>query len=235
MKALPRTHSGRTAPVTLSPCHLVTLSLALLTGCDLPGRPNPADRPVPADQVLEFGVLYRQNCAGCHGSDGKLGPAPPLNDPLFRAIVPEEEVDGVVTHGRTKTLMPAFARDSGGTLTPAQIQVLVKEIKGIPYKIVGDQQGGVAKVVPDAGGVVPKWGTPGKPPTGVPSYGEQSASSNGNAAGTKEKGAVVFARACAVCHGSNGQGIEKAGAMRRTLNDPVFLALTSNQALRRYA
>ena len=36
----------------------------LTVGCDLPGRPNPADRPVPADQVLEFGVLYRQNSPG---------------------------------------------------------------------------------------------------------------------------------------------------------------------------
>src|SRR6185312_15196009 len=84
---------------TLSPCHLVTLSLFLM-GCDLPGRPDPADRPVPADQVMDFGVLYGQNCAGCHGSDGKLGPAPPLNDPLFRAMVLEDEMEHIVTKGR---------------------------------------------------------------------------------------------------------------------------------------
>jgi cytochrome c oxidase cbb3-type subunit 3/ubiquinol-cytochrome c reductase cytochrome c subunit len=219
-------------PVTLSPCHLVALSLALLQGCVLPGQPNPADRPVPADQVLEFGVLYRQNCAGCHGSDGKLGPAPPLNDPLFRAIVPEEDLEGVLTGGRKKTLMPAFARENGGVLTAAQIQVLVKEIKGIPYKIVERDEGGVAKVEvePDAGGISPQWGVPGKPPDGVPSYHEQSAS-----AGNKEKGVTVFGRACAACHGSQGQGIEREGVMARTINDPVFLALNSNQVLRRYA
>src|SRR5580704_4148871 len=136
--------------ITLSPCHLVTLS-CLLAGCDLPGQPKPADRPVPADQVMEFTALYSQNCAGCHGADGKLGPAPPLNDPLFRAIVPEEELDGILTKGRNKTLMPAFAKENGGMLTAAQIQVLVKEVKGIPYKVVQKQEGGVAKfvVVPD--------------------------------------------------------------------------------------
>src|SRR5579859_814020 len=93
--------------VTLSPCHLVTLSLLVLAGCDLPGRPDPADKPVPADQVVDFGVLYRENCAGCHGADGKLGPAPPLNDSLFRAIVPEIELERVVSAGRPGTPMPA--------------------------------------------------------------------------------------------------------------------------------
>ena len=187
--------------------------------------------------VLDFGILYRENCAGCHGSDGRLGPAPPLNDPLFRAIVPEEELTGIVTKGRKKTLMPAFAKENGGELTGAQIQVLVKEIKGIPYKKVEKQTGGVTtvEVVPDAGGIAPKWGKPGKPPTGVPSYREQSASSNGSSAGNMKRGAVVFARACAACHGNDGQGIEKGGETVRTIHDPVFLALTSNQALRRYA
>jgi cytochrome c oxidase cbb3-type subunit III len=222
--------------VTLSPCHLVTLSLLVAAGCDFPGRPDPADKPVPADRVVEFGVLYRQNCAGCHGADGKLGPAPPLNDSLFRAIVSEEDLEGIVTSGRKKTLMPAFAKENGGVLTAVQIQVLVKEIKGIPYKVVEKQEGGVAKVeiVPDAAGIAPKWGTPGKPPDGVPSYREQSASSNGGGAGNEKKGATAFARACAVCHGDHGQGIAKGGEMRRTLHDPVLLGLTSNQALRRY-
>jgi cytochrome c oxidase cbb3-type subunit 3 len=229
--------------VPLSPCPLVPLSLGFLvslsfmTGCDLPGKPNPADRPVPADQVVEFTALYSQNCAGCHGADGKLGPAPPLKDPLFRAIVPEEELEGIVTKGRNKTLMPAFAQENGGVLTATQIQVLVKEIKGIPYRIVEKQEGGLAKfqVVSDAGGISPKWGTPGMPPKGVPSYREQSASGHGSGAGIKEKGDLVFARACATCHGDHGQGVEREGEPAWTINDPVFLALTSNQALRRYA
>jgi cytochrome c oxidase cbb3-type subunit 3 len=207
---------------------LVSLSL-LLAGCDLPGRPTRADRPIPADKVLDFGILYRENCAGCHGSDGRLGPAPPLNDSLFRAIVPEEEVAGIVTKGRKKTLMPAFAKENGGPLTAAQIQVLVKEIKGISYKIVEERD-----VVADAGGIAPKWGVPAAPPDGVPSYREPSAGSQGGVAGKKEKGMPVFARACAHCHGDQGQGVERGGEMVRTIHDPVFLALTSNQALRRY-
>jgi cytochrome c oxidase cbb3-type subunit 3/ubiquinol-cytochrome c reductase cytochrome c subunit len=209
----------------------------LTAGCDFPGRPNPADRPVPADQVLQFGVLYRQNCAGCHGIDGKLGPAPPLNDPLFRAIVPEEELADILAKGRKNTLMPAFARENGGVLTAAQIRVLEDEIKGIPYRIVRRQEAGLSKVeiAPDAGGIAPQWGMPGKPPKGVPSYREPSARPAGSSAGNKERGGLVFARACAACHGSHGQGIQRGGETVRTINDPVFLALVSNQVLRRYA
>ena len=79
-------------------------------------------------------------------------------------------------------------------------------------------------------------GRPAKPPKGVPSYREPSASRNGGSTGNKEKGAAVFARACAACHGEPRAGHRKrSGETIRTINDPVFLALISNQALRRYA
>jgi cytochrome c oxidase cbb3-type subunit 3/ubiquinol-cytochrome c reductase cytochrome c subunit len=202
----------------------IALSVFLITGCDLPGRPKQA--PVPADQVLDFGILYGQNCAGCHGIEGKLGPAPPLNDPLFRAIVPEEDLKEIVTRGRDKTLMPAFAQENGGALTAAQIQVLVKEIKGVRYKIIDKQTAGSTKVeiVSDSGGIAPKWGIPAQPPSNVPPY----RAATDSLTASRDKGVAVFARACAVCHGSQGQQGEIA------INNRAFLALISNQALRRY-
>ncbi len=192
---------------------------------------------MPPDQSLEFGVLYGQNCAGCHGSDGKFGPAPPLNEPLFRAIVPVAELQGVLAKGRKKSLMPAFAKESGGMLTEAQIQVLVMEIKGIPYKIVKKHEGDVVKVdvVPDTGGIAPAWGAPEKPREGVPAYREPSASSNGSRTGDKKQGAIVFVRACATCHGDDGKGIQEEGETVRAIHEPALLALISNQTLRRYA
>jgi mono/diheme cytochrome c family protein len=161
-----------------------------------------------------------------------LGPAPPLNDALFRAIVPEQELESILIHGRKGTLMPAFAMESGGLLTAPQIQVLVKQIKGIPYKIVENQKGGIATIVPDAGGISPKWGTPETAPNNVPSYSVSSAGSN---VADEKKGAAVFARACAMCHGSDGQGVERGNETVHNIHDAVFLATTSNQALRRYA
>ena len=139
---------------TLRRWQLLPLLTALALGCEPPGKPRESDRPVPADQVKDFDVLYKMHCAACHGVNGKFGPAPPLNDPLFRALVSESELERVITSGRGAQLMPAFPKEQTGSLTAArvrgsltaaQIQVLVYEIKGIPYKIVekipGDSDG----------------------------------------------------------------------------------------------
>jgi len=156
---------------------------------------------VPADQVVEFSVLYKQNCAGCHGVDGKLGPAPPLNDALFLALVPDSVLERVITAGRPGTPMPAFARDKGGALTDAQVKAL-------------------------AVGIKPRWGVTGQKIDNAPLY-------QVSGAGSHDRGAVVFAQACAVCHGDNGRGVPKDHRMVNVINDPVFLALISDQALRR--
>jgi len=76
--------------------------VTLTAGCDvdLPGRPRPGDRPVRADQDVRFSALYGQNCAGCHGAEGKLGPAPPLNDALFLELVPDSVLARVIAEGR---------------------------------------------------------------------------------------------------------------------------------------
>ena len=44
----------------------------------------------------------------------------------------------------------------------------------------------------------------------------------------------MFARACASCHGDHGQGGDGKSAAVGAINDPDFLALISDQALRRY-
>jgi cytochrome c oxidase cbb3-type subunit 3 len=180
---------------------LWALLTAAAAGCNLPGQPDPADRPVPADQVVEFTTLYKQNCAGCHGADGKLGPAPPLNDPLFLALVPDAVLEQVITAGRPGTPMPAFARGKGGSLTDAQVKAL-------------------------AGGIKPRWGTAGSKTDGAPPY-------QASGGGSSERGAGVFARACAVCHGDNGRGVPDGDRRAHVLNDRVFLTLISDQALRR--
>jgi cytochrome c oxidase cbb3-type subunit 3 len=218
----------------LSRCLIIFISV-LIAGCDFPGRPDPDDRPVPANQVLEFGALYQKNCSGCHGADGTLGPAPPLNDPLFRAIVPETELMDILKKGRNKTLMPAFARENGGSLTAAQIQVLVHEIKGIPYQVIAKPGSPASvEVVLDARGISPKWGPPGKPGSGLPYSREPSTEANGSSNAKEIAGTAVFARACATCHGDYGQGVAQGGTLNHTINDPIFLSLCSDQVLRRY-
>jgi mono/diheme cytochrome c family protein len=191
---------------------------------------------VPDNQVVKFEALYGRHCAGCHGADGKLGPAPPLNDPLFRADVEEKELKRVISSGRPGTPMPAFAADKGGPLTPAQVQLLVYEIKGIPYKTLRKPEGeaGKVEVVRDAQGVAPKWGSPGPYPAGAPRMHVTKDKSQRSPTEYERIRKEVFGRACAVCHGDRGQGGEEGGRRRRTINDPAFLALVSDQVLRRY-
>ena len=45
----------------------------------------------------------------------------------------------------------------------------------------------------------------------------------------------MFARACAGCHGDQGQGGKNGERPVGAINDPAFLALISDQALRRFA
>jgi mono/diheme cytochrome c family protein len=225
----------------LNPLHkgtwrLLPLLAALVVGCDLPGRPNPADRPVPEEQVTNFDALYAMRCAGCHGADGKLGPAPPLNDPLFLSIVPDAELLHVITEGRAvtpsqKSPMPAFRLGKGAPLTAAQAKVWaeLKEQTDIDPKQQNPLTATQVKVL--AEGIKKRWGQPPSPAGSVPPY----IAPVGAGAGKMDEGARVFARACAGCHGSQGQGGKNGERQIGAINSKAFLALTSDQALRRYA
>ncbi len=96
--------------------------------CDPPGKPRREDSTLP-EQITDFKILYSENCAGCHGADGKNGPGRILNDPLYLAILPRETLKNILTHGRAGTAMPAWAKSEGGPLTPQQIDALVDGIE----------------------------------------------------------------------------------------------------------
>jgi mono/diheme cytochrome c family protein len=202
----------------------------LATGCTLSGKPDPADRFQRPEEVLDFASLFAGNCAACHGRDGLIGVGPPLHDDLFRAIVPTEVVEQVLKEGRAGTLMPAFARKKGGTLTEAQLQILAHEIKGVPYRVerTTGESATLAKVVADEKGIQPSWGIP-KPAPNAPAY-----LADDKQAGDWQAGKRIFQTACAGCHGEQGKGIVKNDQLRMTINSPPFLGLNSNQLLRRY-
>lgn len=187
---------------------MVVVLLAVAGGCDFPGRPDPANRPQMPDQIVDFTKLYAANCAGCHGANGELGPAPPLNDPLFAAIVPDDELRRVIRDGRHGTPMPAFARANGGSLTDAQIEALASGIKS-------------------------QWKPSSPLDEEPPAYPLGKGVGVQTTPGSRARGAEVFARACAGCHGSDGKGGRDDGLMGGAINVPAFLALISDQALRR--
>src|ERR1041385_431782 len=73
---------GVTAKLQIGIAGVVVLLMALLTGCSLrlPGQPTEAGRWRAPAEINDFNQLYTQNCAGCHGVDGRLGAARPLNN-----------------------------------------------------------------------------------------------------------------------------------------------------------
>lgn len=58
--------------------------------------------------------LYRSNCAGCHGENGKGSWAPELNNEGFLAAATDGFLQATIVRGRTGTAMRAFGRGAQG-------------------------------------------------------------------------------------------------------------------------
>jgi mono/diheme cytochrome c family protein len=108
------------------------LGLVLCIGCDrLPGKPTAADIELKPQQVRDFATLYRQNCSGCHGRDGKGNGALALNNPIYLTIASDEVLRRTMSLGVPGTMMPAFLKSAGGTLREEQIELLVTEMRAL--------------------------------------------------------------------------------------------------------
>jgi cytochrome c oxidase cbb3-type subunit III len=111
-------------------CMCLALAGTLASGCGAPhGEPSKNSEVLAPNQVLEFGVLYAENCAGCHGAEGRGGAAIALANPVYLAIADDPSIRKVIANGVQGTSMPAFAETAGGLLTDAQIDVITKEIR----------------------------------------------------------------------------------------------------------
>jgi cytochrome c oxidase cbb3-type subunit III len=188
-----------------TPLLVALVILILAAGCDqLPGKPKPEERWRPATEVTDFSQLYALNCSGCHGADGRLGAARPLNDPLYLALVSAATLRAMIAQGVPGTAAPALAQQVGGPLTDKQIDILVEGMRS-------------------------RWGkAENSNNVAFPPYSLQDAGAKGSDPGDSQRGAVVYQTYCAQCHGKDGSGGPKGGAVI----NPAYLALVSDQALR---
>ena len=188
-------------------------ALFSLTGCNvrLPGQPTEAERWRAPSEVSDFTQLYRQNCAGCHGADGRRNAARSLNDPLYLAFVTDDAMRQVISEGRPGTNMPAFAQHAGGSLTDQQIALLVSGMRS-------------------------RWARPDNfKGQELPRYSVNHAALNNGAtsddtsvgSGDALKGVVAYQTYCASCHGADG-----TGGAAGSIVDPNFLTMVSDQGLR---
>ena len=187
----------------------LTFVMLSLSGCNvrLPGKPTEAERwRAPAD-VSDFNQLYQENCAGCHGADGRRGVALALNDSLYLAFVSDAALQEVIADGRAGTNMPAFSEKAGGSLTEKQIELLINGIRS-------------------------KWSRPDDfKGQELPRYSVNNQSPDSSATqfspADPGKGAAAYQTYCASCHGPQGTG-GSAGS----IVDPHFLTMVSDQSLR---
>ena len=103
---------------------------AVICGCaDAPGKQIAASTPTVPSEISDFNVLYSENCAGCHGAEGRGGAAIALGDPVYLAIADDTILRRAATSGIPGTSMPAFAQSAGGMLTEKQIDVIARGIR----------------------------------------------------------------------------------------------------------
>jgi mono/diheme cytochrome c family protein len=90
--------------------------------------PPPQSSAGPADSGA---VVFQQQCASCHGADGKgtaSAGTPDLTDFRARSGIPGDSIVNVITNGRTGTSMQAFA----GKLSAAQIRDVASFVQSLP-------------------------------------------------------------------------------------------------------
>src|ERR1700689_1650408 len=91
-------HEGRkTMKLRLA---VVVAAVLASVACDrMPGRPGPREEVPRPEQVLDFNTLYKENCSGCHGADGKGSAAIALSDPVYLALADDAAILAVAAGG----------------------------------------------------------------------------------------------------------------------------------------
>jgi mono/diheme cytochrome c family protein len=165
---------------------ILIFALALsvvICGCNrAPGRPPADSELLRPNKVLTFDTLYQQNCAGCHGEQGRGGAAIALNSPVYLEIADDATIRRVTGQGVPRTAMPAFAQSSGGMLTDEQVNAIVAGIRSHWSK-----QGSLPATLPTYNAAAP-----GDPQHGGSVYGGYCASCHGVAGrGGSHGGSIV--------------------------------------------
>jgi mono/diheme cytochrome c family protein len=131
---------------------------------------------------LEFGrQVYLQNCSVCHGPEGQGRIGANLNK-NWPSIRPDLTVRSIIENGVPGSVMPAFSNAAGGPLSDQEIDALMDYI-------LSWQTGEFENLPPIPTATVVTQITP------LPEID-----------GDPNRGAVLFANNCAVCHGADGQG-----------------------------
>lgn len=79
---------------------------------------------LPLAAAPQGAELYAQNCAVCHGADGRGGVGVPLALPSFLPSVSDDYLIGTIRHGRPGRVMPSFSQ-----LSDAEVKAIVAHLR----------------------------------------------------------------------------------------------------------
>jgi cytochrome c oxidase cbb3-type subunit 3/ubiquinol-cytochrome c reductase cytochrome c subunit len=200
---------------------LIVLAAASLagTGCmEAPGKPHPGSEAPRPEQILDVKTLYKQNCAACHGEGGQNGAAIALANPVYLATAGIANIQRITSEGVPGSLMPAFSRKNGGSLTERQISVLTQGMAD-----------GWAHPETLAGQIPPPYAASGLGDAGrgqlafanfcARCHGADGAGNPKNATNSKN---------------ASGSSSTPANGPPGSIVDPAYLALISNQGIRSF-
>lgn len=177
------------------------------------GRPGPGAETQSPREVTDFRPLYRQNCSGCHGENGKNGAAIPLANSVYIAWAGENVLQEAIANGTASKLMPPFAKSAGGTLTDTQVHALAQGIV---------ENWGQANLLAGSAPPAYKSNLMGNPERGFAAYGVYCARCHGaTGQGGPTDGKQI--------PGKTGPGMS---GWIGPIVDPSYLALISDQDLR---
>jgi cytochrome c oxidase cbb3-type subunit III len=179
---------------------VAAVAVLFLSGCGRVLGKEP--ETLAPEEVLDFTTLFDQNCAGCHGVEGKGAAAIALHNPVYLAIASDDVIRQVASRGVPGTPMAPFAKSAGAQLTDRQIDVIVSGIRSWAQP---DQFAGVS--VPPY-----KADTRGDPQSGAAVYTKFCASCHGaNGEGGAKASAIVNGSYLAMVSDQNLRTIVIAG------------------------
>jgi mono/diheme cytochrome c family protein len=170
---------------------------------------------------------------GCSVSSGPLAEGRPIRSDEVTDFATLYRMHCAGCHGADGQFGPAPPLNDPLFLTiipdAVLLQLVAEGRPGTPMPAFSRKKGGTLtdeQVRAVANGIKPRWKAE-RPETPPPDYLVTSDRSQGDAG----RGRIVFDRACAFCHGPDGLGgKDKVGP----IHDAAFLALISDQAVRRF-
>lgn len=124
------------------------------------------------------GELYVENCAVCHGEDGRGRVGANLR--AFSGIDVDAALEQTISEGIEGAVMPAWSEEQGGPLSEQDIDDIVAYIQSA--------FGGTEPIMP------------------IPTYDPPDIEPLPDVSGDPSQGAVVYETNCVMCHGPEGQG-----------------------------